>query len=276
MKTTGSILGGYRVPILAIAILAGLVLGVPFLILVATSWTTQQFLTFPPVGFTLDWYAAFFTDKKWMNPLGLSLVIALISTAIALVFGTAGALAVARLRRLPARIMRTLFIIPIALPPVAYAIGLYGFQQMVPMIRKSLVLLVLGEALLALPYVFVLVSAAVSRLDPALRSAAATLGAKWPLILWRIELPLLWPTMAAGAIFGFNLVFDELTLSVFLLPPGQQTLPLKMLSATSDSFTPALTAASTVVSLAALVLLGVVARFTGGNRTRKPRKGVAA
>jgi putative spermidine/putrescine transport system permease protein len=276
VQRPGAVLGFYRAPILLVSVLSALVLAIPFAVLVASSVTTEVFAEFPPHGFTLKWYASVLTDPTWLTPFWLSIVVSCVATAVAVLFGTAGALAVARLGRNPARLVRTLFIIPMALPPVAYAVGLYGLQLQMMFLRSSLLLLVLGEALLAVPYVFIVVSAGVGRIDPALRSAAATMGAGWPLIVRRVELPLLVPGIVAGALFGFNLVFDEVTLAVFLMPPGQSTLPLKMLNSTADSFTPQLTAASTMVSLLALVVLAGFSRFSGQGRARRARKGSIA
>lgn len=271
MKSSRSALGFYRIPIYLVSFVAGLTLFVPFLVLVATSWTSGSLLLFPPQGFSLIWYEKVLADPRWTDPLWFSLGVSAVSTVLAVVFGTAGALAVTRLSQNSARIVRTLFIVPIALPPVAYAIGLYGINLNLGFLRGTLTTLIIGEALLALPYVFVLVSAATGRLDPNLRSAASTLGAPWTLILRKVELPLLVPNIISGTILAFIMVFDEVVLSVFLLPPGVQTLPLKMLSASTEAFSPALTAASTMVSLLALIIMGGLA-WLGQARSRRTRK----
>lgn len=271
MKTSTAALGFYRIPIYAVSLVAGLMIFVPFLVLVATSWTSGSLLLFPPQGFSLRWYEQVLQDPKWTEPFLLSLRVSGTATLIAVVIGTLGALAVTRLSAKSARIVRTIFIVPIALPPVAYAIGLYGVNLELGFLRGTLLTLILGEALIALPYVFVLVSAATGKIDPNLRNAAMTLGASWTLVLRKVELPLLIPNIIAGAIFAFSIVFDEVVLSVFLLPPGVQTLPLKMLSASTEAFSPALTAASTMISLFALIILAVFFWLSrmGARRTRK-------
>ena len=83
------------------------------------------------------------------------------------------------------------------------------------------------------------------------------------------------PNIIAGAIFAFNVVFDEVVLSVFLAPAGQQTFQIKLLTASREAFAPQLTAASTLVSLLAVVVLAL---FTLASRaaSRRSRKGVAS
>ncbi|WP_159502423.1 ABC transporter permease [Microbacterium sp. 18062] len=269
--TVGRSLGAYRLPLIAIALLASLLLIVPFLILVATSWTAGSFILFPPDGFSLQWYAKVLGDRRWMGSFWLSVWESALATAIATILGVAGAIGLTRVRSIQAqRWIRTLFIVPIALPPIAYAVGLYGVNMDFGFLRGTLVTLVIGHALIAMPYVFVIVSGGIARIDPALRPAAWTLGARWPLILWKIELPALLPYLLSGALFAFIVVFDEVVLAVFLLPPGVQTLPLKMLSAASEAFSPELTAASTLVSILAIAVLALVPLFTS-RRSRRNR-----
>jgi putative spermidine/putrescine transport system permease protein len=249
--------GPYRVPVVLIALLAGLLLYVPFLVVVATSWTGGSIIHFPPEGFSLRWYGDVLGDPEWTDAFQLSLLVSALATAIAVVLGTLGALGLTRIRgQAGRRWVRTLFIVPLAMPPVAYAVGLHVINTDVSLFDGTVTVLVLGEALLALPYVFVLVSTGLSNVDPSLRPAASTLGASWPLIMWRVELPAILPNILAGAVFAFAVVFDEVVLSVFLTPPGVKTLPLQMLSASQEAFSPQLTAASTLVSLLAVLVLG--------------------
>ena len=258
MRELRNSLGLYRFPIIAIAIAGGLLLFVPFVVMLSTSFTSGAFISFPPEGFSLQWYAEVLADRRWTRPFWLSIGLSSVATVIAVIFGVAGALGLARVTKPGvARALRTLFIVPVALPPIAYAVGLYGVNKLSGPFGDSLGALILGEALIAVPYVFVLVSGALGRMAPALRSAASTLGAPWPMILWRVELPILVPNIIAGAVFAFIIVFDEVVLSVFLLPAGQSTLPLKMLDASREAISPELSAASSLVSLLALVVLAL-------------------
>lgn len=258
-STVARSLGWARGPVYVVAVAASLLLIVPFLILVSTSWTEGGFIQFPPQGFSLQWYAEVLGDRKWMGSFWLSLWTATISTILATVLGVIGAVGITRLRsRTAQRWVRTLFIVPIALPPIAYAVGLYGLNADFGFLRGTVVTMILGHALIAMPYVFVIASGGVARIDPALRPAASTMGAKWPLVLWAIELPAILPYVLSGALFAFIVIFDEVVLAVFLLPPGMQTLPLRMLGASQEAFSPELTAASTLVSLLAILVLAIV------------------
>ncbi|MFJ5841663.1 ABC transporter permease [Streptomyces shenzhenensis] len=262
--------GWTRLPILLAGLAACVLLFiVPFLVVVATSWTKTSFVAFPPEGFSLSWYRDVLDDPEWTDSFKVSLRVSAIATVIAVVFGTLGALALSRLGSRAARSwLRTLFIIPMAIPPVAYAVGMYSVNLKVSAFQEHLTLLVLGEALLAVPYVFVVVSTGLSQADPALRPAAATLGAPWPMIVLLVDLPLILPQVLVGAVFAFAVIFDEVVLSVFLAPIGVKTLPLQMLNASQEALSPQLTAASTLISLLVMVLLGLVSLVSGRRAAR--------
>jgi ABC-type spermidine/putrescine transport system permease subunit II len=80
---------------------------------------------------------------------------------------------------------------PPALPYIAYAIGLYDVLLRFPALDDTTAPLILGESALAFPISFLVVSGAAARIDPAPRPAASTMGARWPTIVLRVELPLL-------------------------------------------------------------------------------------
>ncbi|MET7399681.1 ABC transporter permease subunit [Dactylosporangium sp. NPDC005572] len=265
-------IGWYRGPVLVVALLTSLLFYLPFLVVVATSWTGTSFIIFPPQDFSLEWYSTVLGDVEWTDAFRVSLWVSAAGTVVAVVLGTLGALALARLRsRAARRWVRTLFIVPMAVPPVAYAVGLYSVNLRFAALQENLTLLILGEALLAMPYVFVMVSTGLGQADPALRPAASTLGAAWPLIVWRIDLPMIAGHMVAGAIFAFAVIFDEVVLSVFLAPIGVKTLPLQMLDASQEALSPELTAASTLVSMLAVLMLGAFSLISNRRAARARR-----
>jgi len=72
--------------------LFGLVfLTVPLLIVVPMSFSSARALTFPPPGFSLRWYEAFFGDPRWMDAMWTSAALASLSSIAALVLGSLAA-----------------------------------------------------------------------------------------------------------------------------------------------------------------------------------------
>jgi ABC-type spermidine/putrescine transport system permease subunit II len=97
------------------------------------------------------------------------------------------------------------------------------------------------------------------------------MGASWPMIVWRVDLPLALPQLLVGAGFAFAVIFDEVVLSVFLAPVDVKTLPLQMLNASQEALSPQLTAASTLISLLIMALLGLVSLVSNRRAARARR-----
>jgi putative spermidine/putrescine transport system permease protein len=251
-------LGRLRSPLGVLGGLLAIFLLLPLIIIVPTSWTAGQLLEFPPQGFSLQWYRAILESPQWLDGLGVSVRVGLAATVLATVSGTAAALAIRRLTgRRTARVLNSLFIVPLAIPYVAYALGLYEMFVVVPALMQSTWPLVCGQAVISFPYVYILVSAGLGQMDPDMPKAAAAMGARWPTIVWRIELPLIRTSVLAGAIFAFVTCFDEATLPLFIAPVDQKTLPQMIYSSARESISPELAAVSTAVTVFALLILWV-------------------
>ena len=244
-------------------VVAGLVLSVfmliPIAIVVPTSWTAGQLLEFPPTGFSLQWYEAALSDTTWTDPFQVSLKVSFQSSLLATILGSATALG---MRRLVAgrsvRVMRSLFILPLALPYVSYALGMYQMFLSLPgALADTTLPLVLSQATVTFPLVYVIVAGALASVDPNLSSAAATLGARWPTIVWRVELPLIRGAIIGAWVISFAICFDEATLAIFLSPVTDVTLAQQLFREASESIAPTLSAVSTMITLLAIIVLGI-------------------
>lgn len=248
-----------------LGILLGLFLILPLLIVVPTSWTNGQLVEFPPHGFSLQWYEAVFENSQWTEAFWVSLKIAFFGSIIATVLGTGIALGMRRLARgRGTRIAQSLFILPLAIPYVSYALGLYQLvNKLLPTsINETLIPLILAESVIAMPLVYIVIAGALANVDPRLGRAAATMGARWPTILWRIDLPLVKMGIIAGFIFAFATILDEATLALFLAPVTEITLAQQLYRSAAETVTPTLSAVSTMITLLAILVLGIGTLFS--------------
>jgi putative spermidine/putrescine transport system permease protein len=252
-------LGFGRAPFLLMGALLAVFLLLPLLVIVPTSWTSGMLIEFPPRGFSLQWYDRMLADPTWTDPLKVSLKIASLAALLATFFGTAAALGMRRLvGERSSALFRSLFILPMAIPYVSYALGAYNlFLDLPAGLSETIVPLVLAQSLITFPLVYIVVSGALSGVDPRLASAASTLGARWPTIVWRIELPLVRPAILAGALFAFATCFDEAVLAIFLAPIDQVTLAQQLYRSANEAIAPTLSAVSTSITLLAILVLGV-------------------
>ena len=257
-------LGYSKAAFWALGILLGIFLILPLLVIVPTSWNAGQLVEIPPHGFSLQWYEQAFENSQWTEAFWVSVQVAFFGSIIATVLGTATALGMRRLvRGHGTRVAQSLFILPLAIPYVSYALGLYQLVNKLPSgLNETLIPLILAESVIAMPLVYVVIAGALSNVDPKLGRAASTMGARWPTILWRIDLPLVKMGINAGFIFAFATIFDEATLALFLAPVTDITLAQQLYRSAAETVTPTLSAVSTMITLLAILVLGIGTLFS--------------
>jgi putative spermidine/putrescine transport system permease protein len=257
-------LGISRGAFIVLGVLLGIFLILPLLIIVPTSWTAVQLVEFPPHGFSFQWYEQALEDPLWTESFWVSIRVAFFGSIIATVLGTGIALGMRRVvRGRGTRVAQSLFILPLAIPYVSYALGLYQLVNVLPAsLNETLIPLILAESVIAMPLVYVVIAGALANVDPRLGRAASTMGARWPTILWRIDLPLIKMALIAGFIFAFATIFDEATLALFLAPVTDVTLAQQLYRSASESIAPTLSAVSTLITLLAILVLGLGTLFS--------------
>jgi putative spermidine/putrescine transport system permease protein len=221
---------GTRAPIgLRIAAVAGLLfLHVPILLIFLYAFTTEErTYQFPPPGLTLQWFAVAWNRPDVWQALGLSLRVAAISTAIALVLGTCCAAAVSRARFFGRETVSLLVILPIALPGIITGIALRSAFS-IGEIPFSTWTIVLGHATFCVVVVYNNAVARFRRLSGSLIEASMDLGADGFQTFRHVVLPNIGTALLAGGMLAFALSFDEVIVTTFTAGQ-QQTLPIWML-----------------------------------------------
>ena len=144
------------------------------------------------------------------------------------------------------------------IPVIIFAVGLFYF--LAPLgLNNSPVLLGLTHSILALPFVFLTVRAALKGFDENLEWAAYGLGASWLTMFRKIMLPIITPGILAGAIFAFIQSFDDVVLALFLTNVKSRTLPRIMFEGVSHEIDP------TIVAISVLLITLTIALFVINN-----------
>ena len=216
---------------LGLKIAAGLGLAflhLPILLIFLYAFTTEEkSYQFPPPGYTLQWFAVTWNRPDVWAAMGLSVRVAAISTAIALVLGTLCAAAVSRTKFFGRETISLLVILPIALPGIITGIALrsaFSFAE----IPFSFWTIVLGHATFCVVVVYNNAVARFRRVSGSLIEASMDLGAdSFQTFRYNI-LPNIGTALLAGGMLAFALSFDEVIVTTFTA--GQQsTLPIWML-----------------------------------------------
>lgn len=216
---------------LGLKIAAGLGLAflhLPILLIFLYAFTTEEkSYQFPPPGYTLQWFAVTWNRPDVWAAMGLSVRVAAISTAIALVLGTLCAAAVSRTKFFGRETISLLVILPIALPGIITGIALrsaFSFAE----IPFSFWTIVLGHATFCVVVVYNNAVARFRRVSGSLIEASMDLGADGFQTFRYIILPNIGTALLAGGMLAFALSFDEVIVTTFTA--GQQsTLPIWML-----------------------------------------------
>jgi ABC-type spermidine/putrescine transport system permease subunit II len=226
----------------------------PNLVVVPLSFSAQEYLSFPPSGFSTKWYARLFANRSWIDAAVNSLLIGIPTAGLSMALGTLAALAVVRGGMRRASLASAIVVAPMMLPHVILAIGLYPIMLEFGVLRSHAAA-VIAHTVVGLPLVFVTVAAALRGRDGTMELAAMTLGATPWQAFWKITFPLVLPGIAVGGILAFASSFDELMLSLFLTGANTRTLPRLMWEQMSDFLTPVIAAAASLIVLFSLVLL---------------------
>ena len=240
------------------------VLLAPLVVVVILSFSSGEYLTFPPPGWSVRWYGALLGNAELTAAAGRSAVLALIVTAVSLAAGFPAALAVARGMVPPA--VSAALSAPLLLPTLVIGLALLMVLQPLGLLA-TWGGLALGHLVVVLPFAVRILATAFAALPPDLEAAAATLGATPLRGFLHVTLPLAAPGAVAAATLSFLLSFDETVISLFLVGPRLTTLPVALFHYTEHRADPLVAAlAGALIALAVMIVLAVD-RLVGFTRT---------
>ncbi|MFT8244716.1 ABC transporter permease [Roseomonas sp. BN140053] len=237
----------------------------PAVVVFVVSFSAGQYLTFPPPGLSLRWYEALLGNGQLMLALQHSLVLAALVAALALAVGGPAAYAIARLRFPGRGVVATVLAAPLLLPTLVLGVALLlAFQPL--RLVATWPGLVLAHSLVAIPFAVRIMVTAFSAVPEELEQAAWTLGAtRWRAAL-RVTLPIAAPGAIAAAALAFLVSFDETVISLFVVGPRLNTLPVEMFRYAESRSDPMVAALAVSLIAVALAVVLLVERLVGFQR----------
>jgi mannopine transport system permease protein len=147
-------------------------------------------------------------------------------------------------------------------PAIVFGVALYlVFSPL--QLTGNLTGFVLAHSVLAVPFVVIIVSAALERIDPLLELAALSCGAGRLRAFFAVTLPNLAPAVATAAVFAFLTSFDEATVAFFISDTGGKTISRKMFEDIDFNLTPVIAAVSVIIVAVSLLLMGSIHLLNG-------------
>jgi spermidine/putrescine transport system permease protein len=245
--------------LLGVSLIDMLFLYAPIAIMIAFSFNASR-VSADWSGGTLRWYRDLVSDQALVASTYNSLIVALVSTALATMLGVAAAVGLERVPVRGQRFIEAGLVLPLVVPEVMMAVALMLFFVIVK-IPLSLGTVIVGHAAFNLPVVMVIVRARLRKLDPRLQEAAYDLGATPWQAFYRITLPLLAPAIVGGMLMAFTISLDDFIVTFFTGGPGSTTLPLKVYSMIKSGVSPVINALSAVLVLVSMALIGLSMLF---------------
>jgi molybdate transport system permease protein len=223
-------------------------------------------------------FGSLVTSTSSRAALQLSLKTALASTALCLLLGVPMALVLARSHFPGLRLLRSLVLLPLVLPPVVGGIALlftFGRRGLLGhtldvlglQIAFSTTAVVLAQTFVALPFLVLSLEGTLRATGQRYEAVAATLGARPTTVLWRVTLPLVLPGLVSGAVLSFARALGEFGATLTFAGSLQgvtRTLPLEIYLQRETDPDAAVALSLLLVVVAMLIVFVVRGRGTQG------------
>jgi spermidine/putrescine transport system permease protein len=240
----------------------------PIIVTIILSFNASMFGGFPLTGLSLHWYGRLLENEAVLRAFKTSIWIAILTAIICTIIGVMAAIALTRYEFRGKEWVNTLVIMPALVPETILGVGLLLLMKWAEQPRTLMVLL-LGHIMLALPFVVLVVQARLIGIKRVYEEASLSLGANRFNTFREVTFPLLMPAIVASLLLVFTISFDNITASLFWRPPGVETMPTQILAMLKISISPEINALGTLMVLVTVGLPlagGAIARIVFRNR----------
>lgn len=229
----------------------------PIFVLIVFSFNTTKSKTVFE-GFTLDWYVKLFNNELILTSLRNTVIIAVIASVFSTILGTAAAIGLSKLRKIPRSIAININNIPIINPEIVTGVSLmllFVFFSVRMNFEFGFGTLIIAHITFDVPYVVLNVMPKLRQLDPHLYEAAQDLGCNPLKAFFKVVMPEILPGVLSGFLMSFAFSLDDFVISYFTSGSTSQTLPITIYSMTRRKVSPEINALSTIIFIVVLAVL---------------------
>ena len=225
---------------------------IPMAVLIVASFNTGKDIT-DFEGFTLNRYVELFQDRTLLSLLGNSLLVSILSSLCATVFGTLSAVGIHNLNPKMRKVAMTLTDIPMTNPDIVTGVSLsllfvfVGGKMLGQKNALNFWTLLIAHITFNLPYVILNVMPKLKQMDTSLTDAAMDLGCTPVQAFFKVTLHEIMPGIVAGGIMAFTMSLDDFVISYFVTGLDFVTLPVKIYSETKKPIQPKIYAMFTLL-----------------------------
>ena len=230
---------------------------VPIFVLIVFSFNTTKSRSVMS-GFTFDWYIKLFKNEIIISSLVNTILVAVLASIAATILGTAAAVGINSMRKLPKSIILNITNFPIINPEIVTGVSLmllFVFFAARMNVEFGFVTLLIAHITFDVPYVILNVMPKFKQMDPFLYEAAQDLGCNPFKAFFKVVLPEIMPGVVSGFLMSFTFSLDDFIISYFTCGSSMQTLPVTIYSMTRRKVSPEINALSTIIFLVVVVVL---------------------
>ena len=264
-----------------LTVLMFIFLYIPMIVLIVASFNTGKDITHFE-GFTLNRYVELFHDEHLLKLLGNSLLVSVLASLIATVFGTLSAVGINALNPKMRQAAMTLTNIPMTNPDIVTGVSLsllfvfVGTEMLGQRDSLTFWTLLIAHITFNLPYVILNVMPKLKQMDRSLTDAAMDLGCTPFQAFYKVTLPEIMPGIISGGIMAFTMSLDDFVISYFVTGNSFITLPVEIYSYTKKPIQPKIYAMFTLLFVLIFVLMvGMNLMQLQGEKKKKENRAIS-
>ncbi len=212
-------------------------------------------------GFTFKWYGDLFRNSQIMDSLYNTLIIALLSSAAAVVIGTLAAIGIHNMKKVRKAMVMNLTYLPVLNPDIVTGVSLmimFVFIGAFINLKLGFLTMLLAHISFNIPYVILSVLPKLKQMNKHLYEAALDLGASSSYALRKVIIPEIMPGIISGFLMAFTLSIDDFVISYFTTGSGFSNLSITIYTMARTGVKPTINALSTLMFAGVLVLLLII------------------
>lgn len=234
----------------------------PLVIIAFTSIGTENYIAFPPKGFTFKWFLNVFTSESFMSSMFTSLFISFVATVVALIIGVPASYGLSRYDFRGKALLKSFFLSPLVIPGIVVGFSLFKFL-LVKLNLSVYMSLFIGHTLVIIPYIIRVVGSSLEVFDYSIEEAAQSLGCKKSETFFKVVLPNITSGIMAAFMMAFINSFNNVPVSMFLTGPGVSTLPITMMNYVEYNYDPTVSALSVILMILTIAIMFVLEKTLG-------------
>ncbi|WP_042276566.1 ABC transporter permease [[Clostridium] dakarense] len=248
----------------AFVVLVYIFLFAPLAIIAMTSIGTENYIAFPPKGFSLQWFANVFKSQAFVSSMITSLTISGIATLAALVIGMPAAYGLSRYDFKGKAAIKSFFFSPLIIPGIVVGFSLFQFLLVRLNISVNMSLFI-GHTIVIIPYIIRVIGSSLEVFDYSIEEAAMSLGCKKSQTFFKVVLPNITSGVMAAFMLAFINSFNNVPVSMFLTGPGVSTLPITMMNYVEYNYDPTVSALSVILMILTIGIMYILEKTLGLN-----------